>query len=177
MSRSMLLRSVRALCAGTIVSMALVFVVCKDHEPPFTKGGRQFAGSAQTAHTFDTSAVFEQLLILQDSINKSPESRMLIARYLSISLDTGSGCFLVIGKGVGNPEFPEKARAESRKRAAQFDGNRWALYAKAWNTGSAVPFGKTIAGNIVYSEILYEREILDTLCVLMRVPIGSVILE
>jgi hypothetical protein len=177
MSRNLFLRSIHALCVGTIVLTALVFVVCKDHEPPFTKGGRQFSGSTQTARKFDTSAVFEQLLVLQDSINKSPNNRMLVSQYLSLSLDTSSGCFLVVGKGVGNPEFPEKARAESRKRAAQFDGNRWALYAKAWNTGSAVPFGKAIAGNIVYSEILYEREILDTLCVLMRVPIGSVILE
>jgi hypothetical protein len=117
------------------------------------------------------------LLNRENTIYLAPKDKNNIVPFTSVSFDSASGCFLVAGKGTQNREFPESAWEKARKMASAYEAKRWALYAKAWTTGSSMPFGQKITGEITYSNVLRERLENDTLYVLVSVPIGSVVLK
>ena len=170
-----LLLSAFALIASTAL------LSCKDpHRKAAKREGAEAIQAASSAPVFsplDTAALFSKLMILQDSISWNPGDRNLVNRYLRTSLDTVSGCFHVVGKGVVNKDYPESAQKMSRKMAAEYTGKRWTMYLKAWNAGLNISYGRTISGSVLYSEELYERILDDTLCLLLKVPIGSIVLE
>ncbi|MBD3390759.1 MAG: hypothetical protein GF418_01880 [Chitinivibrionales bacterium] len=129
----------------------------------------------------DTQAYYDSvlsvLLAREDTVFADPENTTLVPPLLSAAFDTSTGAFYVAGKATYNPDYPEPARDEARKRAARYVGERWALYLKAWHTGQSLAFGTRVSGNIMYSKELYSREQDDTLYQLLIVPVGSVVLD
>ena len=110
----------------------------------------------------------------QNRIMSDPENKLLMGRLLSAALDSTSGCFLVAGKGVYNRNLPLSAQSESRKTAASRSAQRWALYLKTWQQGKLVPFGTPVSGSIAYSKTMAEKEVNDTLFLLLGIPRGSI---
>ena len=110
----------------------------------------------------------------QDRIISDPENKILMGRLLSAALDSTSGCFLVAGKGVYNRNLPLSAQNESRKTAAIRSAQRWALYLKVWQQGDLVPLSTPVSGSIAYSKTLIEKEVNDTLFLLLGIPPGSI---
>jgi len=106
--------------------------------------------------------------------SKKTENRNLL---LLQAFDTVSGCFLTVGKGVRNPDFPAEAQNASRRTAAKISGGHWALALKSWSSENSQINSDQISGEILYSRIIYEKCIGDTLYVLMEVPIGSICIK
>jgi hypothetical protein len=125
----------------------------------------------------DYDAILSRILALQDAIRNKSSDLTLIPPLVTASFDTVTGSFRVVGKGVPNPKSPEATWNASRKTAAKSDALRWVLYLKAWRMGNMKAFGTRISGEIMYSTVLYERQGDDTLCQLVEVPIGSVVLK
>jgi hypothetical protein len=118
-----------------------------------------------------------KVLALQDKLAQNPRDATLIAALLKTSFDHASGCFYVVGKGVANPNHPQAALEASRKTAARFTGQRWALYLKAWRNGDRRAYGEQIAGDIAYSASIHEELVGDTLYQLIMIPLGSIVLR
>jgi hypothetical protein len=94
-----------------------------------------------------------------------------------IAFDTNSGCFQTVGKGLPNPSFPDEARMSSRKNAAKLNGEYWAALLKCWNNSDQKSVTPTFEAQILYSRIVYEKEIGDTLFALVEVPLGSIVFK
>ncbi len=171
----------RTVAAIACLYLAVSGLLCREQNPESGKAAPA-TDSVKThaAHEADTTKLAHKLTSLRslqatvmlNSRESAPRSSLLNA-----SFDTLSGCFLVTGKGVINPEHPEGARSLGRERAAKYDAERWSLYLKEWRLGQERAYGSAIGGSVAYSRILYERIIGDTLLVLTQVPVASIVLE
>jgi hypothetical protein len=156
----------------------LVFLSCRDIARQGAKASGGTTNPRQPADSIQYyDSIFSAVKNCQDSVYNKPESETLAAKLLLAAYDTVSGSFLVVGKAVFNPDFPQQAQTADRKRASKYIGERWALYLKAWQAGNSIPFGKPIAGTIAYSKELSSREKGDTLFQLLMIPFGSIILD
>jgi hypothetical protein len=160
------------------VAGSLLFFFCRE-EGAAPSGERQrkqpTAYKEQTPVVPDYEAALRRVLALQDSVRAHPRDRRLVASLLKASFDTTAGSFVAIGKGLTNPSLPEGAWEAARKTAAKHDGTRWALYLKAWHTGDTRPFGEEIHGEVMYSKVLLEHVVDDTLYQLLQIPVGSIV--
>jgi hypothetical protein len=165
----------RIFCLGLI--LPLLLMSCRDTERP----AQVKQASVKPAQAADTVVNYDSLLTLllglQSGISANPSELNRIPIFLQQSFDTVSGTFMVAGKGISNPSFPEAARDAARKSAALYDGKRWGLHLKAWRTGDIKPFTRPISGEIAYSKVLFERMNGDTLFVLIQIPIGSILVR
>jgi hypothetical protein len=132
---------------------------------------------AKQTSTESNEVLMRKVLALQDKLAHNPRDATLVAALLKASFDASSGCFFVVGKGVANPSHPQGAWDASRKTAARFTGQRWALYLKAWRNGDQRHFGEQIAGEIAYSSSVHEELAGDTLYQLIMIPLGSIVLR
>lgn len=122
----------------------------------------------------DPDSLLALVLPLQDSVYRNPRQTELAGALVEASLDSASGSFVVVGKGVVNPQMTDEAALAGQQRAAQSDAKRWALYLMAWYGGDTRPFGDAIEGKIAYAKVLLERMKGDTLLQVVQVPIGSI---
>jgi hypothetical protein len=120
-------------------------------------------------------SLLSRIIVLENAIYSNPHEVNNLSLLLKASFDSTSGCFLVVGKGTQNKSLPESSWKQGRKIASAYDAKRWALYCKTWSLGSVTPFGTKISGEIIYSRILFERLMSDTLYTLVSIPIGSII--
>ncbi|MBD3322222.1 MAG: hypothetical protein GF350_14075 [Chitinivibrionales bacterium] len=168
---------------AAILAVSALFVSCREKENETKKAPKGKADTTVRQSTgrrdfsLDTAALFNRLLALEDSVRKESSNRELIEKLLETSFDSISGSFYSVGKGIANPEHPDAARQQARKRAAVTDARRWALYLKSWHHGSDISFGDSISGKITYSSVIAERDGKDTLLQLVQVPVGSVVAE
>ncbi|MBD3244040.1 MAG: hypothetical protein GF331_25835 [Chitinivibrionales bacterium] len=125
----------------------------------------------------DPDSLLAAVLPLQDSVYRNPQQSELTGVLVQTALDSASGSFVVVGKGVVNPEMTDEAARAGRQRAAQSDAKRWSLYLKAWYGGDTRAFGDAIEGKVAYTQVLLERMQGDTLLQLVQVPLGSVEVE
>lgn len=125
----------------------------------------------------DTARTLERLLDLQATVYSKKDDLNAAQALLSFSFDSTTGCFLTVGKGTINPAHPASARKAGRKLAAGYEGKRWGLYLKVWYSGTWIPFGTPIEGEVVYSKVLHERIANDTLYQLMILPLGSIVVR
>ena len=164
--------------AGRLGLVVLLFMVaCRDtsNPSPGKAAGAVSSAARDTAVNYDS--LLTELLKLQTAILENPQDLRRIPPLIEKSFDTVSGAFLIAGRGVANPKFPEAAREASRKTAASYDGRMWGLHLKEWRTGSMRSFARPISGDIAYSKVLFERTNGDTLCQLIQIPIGSIIVK
>jgi hypothetical protein len=161
-----------------ILCMISVIFSCRDSAKDIPAGKRIDSNPRQpldTQHNFDS--LLSLILSLQNAVAANPASAELTVKLKSAALDTPNGGFLTAGTGVFNPEFPEGAKEQGRIRSARYTGERWALYLKAWHTGTNLAFGNPVSGAITFSRELLSRESGDTLYQLLLVPVGSVVLD
>ncbi len=125
----------------------------------------------------DPDSLLALVLPLQDSVYGNPRQAALAGALVKASLDSASGSFVVVGKGVVNPHTADEAAVAGQQRAAQSDAKRWALYLKAWYSGATLAFGDPLEGRIAYTNVLLERAKGDTLLQLVQVPLGSIEIE
>jgi hypothetical protein len=164
-----------------MVALMLLTVSCKQQPYSARKVVRSKAAGVSSSSPFDTTARNDSLMALlaalQYAISTHPEKRDLIRPFLKASFDSVSSCFSVVGKGTYNSTQPEGSWEKGRKIASSYDGQRWALYCKTWLQGKKAPFGSSIAGQITYSKVVYEKLVNDSLYQLILVPSSSVIIE
>lgn len=131
------------------------------------------AASTASAAIVSPDSLFDVLLPMFGEVYSSPAGQTPRATLLTTAFDSTSGCFRTIGKGVENADT-RIARRAGRKRAAESDAKRWALYLRAWQLGDTRDFGAPIEGQVSYFENLYSRIVNDTLYILVSIPIGNV---
>jgi len=126
-----------------------------------------------TYNQFDSLlTIIETLQLNAQSGEKRPFEQLYKAAF-----DTISGCFQTVGKGLANLSYPEAAQAPSRKHAAKLNGEYWAARLKRWMDSDQKSVDTSFSAQILYSTILYEKEVGDTLFVLVLVPIGSIVFQ
>jgi hypothetical protein len=170
-------RNVRALLVYCVL-LAATLCQCRDLGRPSGKPGIPPPRDHVTQDpVVDYDSLTDQLLALQNAVHDNPGNTKAIAALLKVSVDTASGCLLLVGKGTTNQTTPDATWEAARRTAAKLDAQRWALYEKAWHTGEMVRYGRKISGDIMYSKTLFERQGDDTLCQLLQIPIGSVVVK
>lgn len=117
------------------------------------------------------------LVKLENGVRVSSADKNAAQLLLNVSFDSASGCFMVAGKGTGNPSLPRSAQVAGRRVAAAYDAKRWSLYLKAFRDDRNISFGENISGEIAYSRTLLERTVGDTLLLLLQVPAGSIVVK
>jgi hypothetical protein len=175
------MRSLHIIGLSAIVTgLTLCAVGCKEGDFPrdgATEGGKTSAITTMPARTLDTLGIFQRVLNLENAIQSDPGEVSLRTQLLVTAFDSTCGCFYTVGKGVPNPDFPQAVQRESAKRAAGVTAKRWTLYLKLWVEGGTRPFGQPIAGDVVYSTVVYEKQDGDTLYQMVETPLGSVVVQ
>lgn len=165
-----MIRTFNILITGIIL---ISFIGCKEQP---NENVARFKGQPVIK---DTAAYYDSLLnsieSLQNSLIISPANVSLQKKLVSNSFDSFSGSFRLVGKGVTNKEHPDAAQKAGRSMAAQFTGKRWAFYIKSWYGGDSIPFGRQINGSVMYSRTLLQKELGDTLFMLLDIPMGSIV--
>ncbi len=122
-------------------------------------------------------SLLPRLVELENAIRTHSSSEEAIRRFTDQSFDSVSGCFFVAGKGTFNTLQPTASRVLGRGMAAQYDAKRWAVFAKIRSLGRNMSFAGKFSGEITYSALLCEHAARDTLFVLLKVPLGSVVVR
>jgi|GEM_PF-1190512 hypothetical protein len=173
--------------AITLCSCAcLVIASCKEQPslPPDARHGAAVSSKQDLpprgTASLDSAGLDSILLILvklEDGVRDGSADKNPAALLLNVSFDSASGCFMVAGKGKGNPSLPRSAGVAGRRMAAAYDAKRWSLYLKAFRDNRNTSFGENISGEIAYSRTLLERTVGDTLLLLLQVPVGSIVVK
>lgn len=159
--------------------IVLLFLSCKHDMPQeWARISTTFFKNTQPPDSIDRER-FDSLVTVIQTLQqnvRSTESKSLELLYAA-AFDTISGCFQTVGKGLANPLFPDEAKISSRKNAAKLNGEYWAALLKYWKYSNQKYFTPKFEAQILYSTILYEKEICDTLFVLVQVPLGSIVFK
>jgi hypothetical protein len=168
-------------CVKNVVLIASIslLLVCKFDNPKEWSG----VPASQTKVTVSQDSInaktFDSLLTnindIENELFCSQSSDLKqIKKLVNRTFDTSNGCFHTVGKGIINPSFPPETQNASRKNAAKYKGEQWALTLKSWYTGKKLPVCTHASGQIFYSKILFNKLIDDTLLMLLEVPLGSI---
>jgi hypothetical protein len=136
--------------------------------------GESASGSKNTA---SCDSLLTVVNALENSVRSAPRDQEAAQALAKASFDSSSGCFLAAGKGTFNRSHPQAAWETGRAMSAQLDAKRWALYLKTRSEGRDIVFGENISGGITYSSTMCSRVEGDTLILLVKVPLGSVIVK
>lgn len=159
------------------LTIMLMFLSCK-HDMPmeWIKISNAFV---QTTHPPDSmdSTQLDSLVTLIETLQQAAHTtdKKSFEQLYKVAFDTNSECFNTVGKGMANPSFPDEAKMSSRKNAAKLNAEHWAALLKHWNNSDRKPFTPEFKAQILYSAILFEKEVGDTLFVLVQVPLGSIV--
>jgi hypothetical protein len=122
-------------------------------------------------------SLFDTLWQLECAVAEKPSDKNRAKKLLAKSLDSVSGCFYIVGKGLTNPDLPEKARPLAQKTSAQYSAEKWVLYLKTLYSGEKISYGAQISGEVLYNKGLRTRAADDSLFVLVMIPVGSVVVK
>jgi hypothetical protein len=164
---------------SVLLAITLLFLSCK-HDMPreWSRIAKTFSKNIQPPDSIELKR-FDSLMKIVETLQqnaRTTENNSLEQLYAA-AFDTISGCFQTVGKGLSNPSFPVEARMSSRKNAAKLNGEYWAALLKFWNNTDQKSVTPKFEARILYSTILYEKEIGDTLFVLVQVPLGSIVFK
>jgi len=155
-----------------------MFLSCK-HDMPmeWIKISSNFVKTTHASDSMD-SIRFDSLVTLIETLQHATHTtdNKSFEKLYKVAFDTNSDCFHIVGKGIANPSFPDEAKMSSRKNAAKLNAEHWAALLKYWNNSGRKSFTPEFKAQILYSAILFEKEVGDTLFVLVQVPLGSIVL-
>lgn len=164
---------------SVLIVITLLFLSCK-HDTPreWVRISKTFSKNTQPPDSIERKR-FDSLLISIETFQQNARTTEInsLEQLYKAAFDTNCGCFLTVGKGLANSSFPDEARMSSRKNAAKLNGEYWAALLKNWNSSDQKSVISTFEARILYSTILYEKEIGDTLFVLVQVPQGSIVFK
>jgi len=162
-----------------LLASMLLFLSCK-HDMPreWSKISKTIVKNTQPPDSIESKR-FDSLLTVIEPLQQHARTtdKKSFEKLFSIAFDTISGCFQTVGKGLANPLFPVEARMSGRKNAAKLNGEYWAALLKCWNNSDRKSVTPKFEAQILYSTILYEKEVGDTLFVLVQVPLGSIVFK
>lgn len=170
---------------GVFFFVVLVVSSCREHASPASDKKPLPSPETQRVEksiALNNSAACDSILgiveALEDRVRADPGNGNAAQALAKAAFDSASGCFIAAGKGTFNRSHPPQAALEAgRTMAAQYDAKRWALYLKTRSLRRGTMFGQNIAGEITYSSTLCARNQGDTLVLLVKVPLGSVIVK
>ncbi len=169
---------------GVFFFVVLVVSSCREHASPASDKKPLPSSETQRVEksiALNNSAACDSILgiveALEDRVRADPGNGNATQALAKAAFDSASSCFLTAGKGTFNRSHPQAAQEAGRTMAAQYDAKRWALYLRTRSLGRAGTFGQNIAGAITYSSTMCTRNQGDTLVLLVKVPLGSVIVK
>jgi hypothetical protein len=162
-----------------LVAIMLLFLSCR-HDMPreWSKVSKTYLKHTEPLDSIDVERLDSLLSIIETlQQNARTTDKKSFDELFDIAFDTISGCFQTVGKGLANPLFPVEAQMSSRKKAAKLNGEYWAALLKCWNNSNRKAITPKFEAQILYSRVLYEKEVGDTLFVLVQVPLGSIVFK
>jgi hypothetical protein len=162
-----------------LVACTLLFLSCRNDMPrEWSKISKTFSKQTEPPDSIEGKR-FDSLLTVIETLQQNARTadKKSFEELFNIAFDTISGCFQTVGKGLANPLFPVEAGMSSRKNAAKLNGEYWAALLKRWNNSNRKSITPKFEAQILYSTIVYEKEVGDTLFVLVQVPLGSIVFK
>jgi hypothetical protein len=173
----------RLLVPLMLIALIAMTVDCRD-DAAMPKGSRARPADASKKETLSPErdslrldSLFDLLRQQESSLSAYPSNERLAQELLSTALDSAAGCFYTVGKGTIDTTFPEKARALRQKNMAKYASEKWALYCKAWLSGKKNACRTPITGKVLYGQDIRARSVDDTLFLMRKVPVGSVVVK
>ncbi|HMA66021.1 MAG TPA: hypothetical protein VKO63_12510 [Chitinispirillaceae bacterium] len=164
---------------SVLLAITLLFLGCK-HDMPreWAKISKTVSKNTQPPDSIEHKR-FDSLLTLIETLQQNARTTDInsFEQLYKAAFDTISGCFQTVGKGLANPSFPVEAGMSSRKNAAKLNGEYWAALLKYWNNSDQKSLTPKFKTQILYSTTLFEKEVGDTLFVLVQVPLGSIVFK
>jgi hypothetical protein len=163
----------------------LLFIVCvflfsckeKTPEPNAQSADAQTVPGGHGPVPVNHDSLLAVLRPREAAVLADPTSNAPLQALYTAANDSMHNLFYLIGKGVPNPKLPASVQNQSMQRASRISGERWALYFKALQTGTAVSLSTPLTGNLVAgSTLLCEITSNDTLYQLFSIPSDSIIL-
>lgn len=172
-------RLMKPINLSVLFTIMLMFLSCK-HDMPreWSKISTAFTKTTQPPDSMDCIR-FDSLVTLIETLQQTAHTagNKSFEQLYNVAFDTISGCFQIVGKGLANPSFPVEARISSRKNAAKLNAEYWAALLKYWNSTGRKSLTPKFEARILYSATLFEKEVGDTLFVLVQVPLGSIVFK
>jgi len=163
-------------CKNVLFFIIFAFIIhnCREQKVK-TVDDRNNSSSHDTAlainpRIINYDSLLTQILDLQNALVQNPEDTHSIRQLLVVSFDSLQNLFYCAGKGVVNTKHPAEAQLIGMRRAAQNTAQRWALYLKAWQENTMIPFGVEISGNVMSgTAVLFEKTSGDTVYQLVSI--------
>jgi len=162
-----------------VAALMLLFLNCfednkgQSKEPQAESSRPSEEKNKQIVANYDS--LLQVILPIENKIMINPSAEEPRIRLIEAAYDKNSGLFYCVGKGVENPKQPLAAQHQGMRRAEKKNGERWALYLKAWQKGKKISIENTITGKLQTSgTLLYEKIEGDTLFQLIALPSDSV---
>lgn len=168
------------ICIVTIVSS--IILSCGDHDPVERnyRNERKLKEktTVTTQETISHPDLLAELLLKQTELLRDSVSMASINRLLALSYDSNSQTIYVAGIAPGGQEQSDyEIYLITQRQIARSSAFDWALYIKKLITQKQMVAYTKIRGKIMYSKVLLEESINDTLYQLYAFPVSSIVLQ
>jgi hypothetical protein len=159
--------------------IGIVGACYKEHDKP-RDSYPQYEVSGETDPLKDTlflDSLFDRLLLLQQTVIRTPEDSQAIKYLLASALDTVADRLFIIGQSVSNLDSTREPLQGRTRLNARINAQQWAFLLKSGMEGTAVRYGMPLKGKLLYIRELVEKQNGDTLRILFMTPVGSVVMR